>query len=297
MPLRLQKQQIILAIGVLLALVTIILVQFYIDQQRRIDIEKSKAEAQKVIKEFQANLSTVLVAKQFIPAGKALEAEMVEGVPILAQQRESKAVSAAARIDGMIAVMDIGPNEQITMDKVTYASRKKVGLSEATPPGKRAITISVDNISSVGGMIKPGDYVDVVAMAPSMPLVDSDGKKSSQPAILPLFQNVQVLAVGQEVGAPSPLNLKKDEKLPASSSITLALGPEEANIISFVQEQGKIRLMLRSPTDAKTQETHPIGWDAVFQYLVPSEEKPQGQTVEIYRGLNKEIIPLSDSTR
>ena len=296
MPLRLQKQQIILVIGVMLALVTIILVQFYIDQQRRADIERSKAEAQKLIKDFQANLSTVLVAKQFIPAGKALEAEMIEGVSILAQQREPKAVSAAARIDGMVAVMDIGPNEQITMDKVTYTGRKRAGLSESTPPGKRAIAISVDSISSVGGMIKPGDYVDVVAMAPSMPLAGADGKKTSQPVVLPLFQNVLVLAVGQETASPSPLILKKEEKSSIPSSITLALGPEEANIISFVQEQGKIRLVLRAPSDSNTQEAGPISWDTVFRYLVPSE-KPDVQTVEIYRGLNRETMPLTDSTK
>jgi len=66
-----------------------------------------------------------------------------------------------------------------------------------------------------------------------------------------------------------------------------------------VQEQGKIRLVLRSPGDTQTQQVAPASWDTLFRTVMPQafqqQEKPAAapvkpkKTVEIYRGLSKEI--------
>jgi hypothetical protein len=56
-----------------------------------------------------------------------------------------------------------------------------------TPPGKRAVTISVDNISSLAGMVKAGDRVDVIALI-SQNIPGPDGKSSPQLITLPVFQ-------------------------------------------------------------------------------------------------------------
>jgi hypothetical protein len=40
-----------------------------------------------------------------------------------------------------------------------------------------------------------------------------------------------------------------------------------------------------------------MNWDAVFQYLMPQEEgalRGSKSKVEIYRGLNKEVVTLSE---
>jgi Flp pilus assembly protein CpaB len=84
---------------------------------------------------------------------------------------------------------------------------------------------------------------------------------------------------------------KAQEKSPL---VTLALTPEEANILAFLQEQGKIRLSIRGTTDSQIHTVKPVTWENIFQYLPdlrPQEE--QVESVEIYRGLNKERLPLS----
>jgi hypothetical protein len=80
--------------------------------------------------------------------------------------------------------------------------------------------------------------------------------------------------------------------------ITLALSAQEANLIAFVQEQGKIRLILRSPGDTQVQPVAPASWDTLFRTVMPQaftqpqeDTKPQ-KKVEIYRGLQKEIRTL-----
>jgi Flp pilus assembly protein CpaB len=133
-----------------------------------------------------------------------------------------------------------------------------------------------------------------------VPAMGPEGQQASQVAVLSLFQNVLILAVGQDTGGVSAqanrYTADKENANTGAPLVTLALTPQEASFVAFVQEQGKIRLTLRSPADAKMESTIPANWNSLFQYLMPvKEEKPVdvGPKVEIYRGLNKEEVPLS----
>lgn len=302
----LQRQRIILiVIAVALGLVAVLMVRSYLQQQRAL----IKKEEMKKLEKEQANLTSVLVASKDIPPGSAITPDSLEINIIPNQFVQPRAVTSLERIMGMIVVAPILKGEQITLSKLSWSGeRKKTTLSTATPVGKRAITISVTNIAALMGMLKPGDYVDVIAMIP-VPTQTAEGKTVTQPITVPLFQNVLVLAVGQEIGAPSIAEEsrygKKEEvrRIEPSPLITLALTPQEANIIAFVQEQGKIRLILRSPADSRVEPLQPANWETVFQYILPKnmakkdaqEKEPKViEYVEIYRGLSKERIPLKE---
>ncbi|MHB8154822.1 MAG: Flp pilus assembly protein CpaB, partial [Candidatus Omnitrophota bacterium] len=206
---------------------------------------------------------------------------------------------AAISIDRVVDKMAIAPiskGEQVLLNKVTISGEAGGSLAMKVPAGKRAVTVSMDNISSVGGMIRPGDHVDVVGMVP-IPSMNAEGKQVNQLATMPLFQDVLVLAVGQEFANVQVVR-KEEKAVSASPVITFALSPQEANLIVFVQEQGKIRLVLRSPGDTQTQQVAPASWDTLFRAVMPQAfqqaEKPvvplkPKKTVEIYHGLNKEI--------
>jgi len=297
-----QKQKLILIIGITLALIAVAMVWVYIEQQRQAIQEQAK----KALVNIQANQTAVLVAKKDLPPGTAIEPEMLESVVVPNQYLQPQAATSLDRVSGMITVALISKGEQIGLNKLSYSARglgSGGGLAQATPVGKRAVTISVDNISSVAGMVKPGDYVDVIALLP-VPVQTHEGKQSSQAAIFPLFQNVLVLAVGQETEAYAAQagRYKKEEQKESSPLITLALNPQETNLIAFVQEQGKIKLALRSPADSKIEPVQPASWEVLFKYLMP-QETPQQQTeeevelpsgyVEVYKGLHKEKVPIS----
>ena len=292
------KEKRSLIIGIILLVIALIAVNGYVMQQ----VGRAREEEKKRTQALLANQTTVLVAKRDIKMGTPLDAEILSSEIVSSKNQESRAVSSLSRIDGMIAGTDISKGEQITLDKLIYP-REKGGLAASTPVGKRAVTISVDNISSLAGMIKPGDYVDMIATM-AMPAVGADGKQTTQGMVMPLFQNVQVLAVGQETSSTSRVDSRysKPEQRDAAvaSLITVALSPQEANIASFVQEQSKIRLVLRSPADSKSEPIMPVNWNTVLQYLMPQQEqapveapKPR-PTVEVYRGLQREQMPLSE---
>jgi pilus assembly protein CpaB len=293
------RQRIILIIGIVLALAAVFLMTIYIDKQRKAD----QARLEQEWKKMQAAQTAVLVAKQDIPKGALVDEKMFETEIVLNKYVQPQAVTSMDRIVGMMTIAPISKGEQITLTKLTPL-RTTGGLAEVTPMGKRAITISVDNISSLAGMIKAGDYVDVIAMIPQVVQL-ADGKQTTQLLSIPLFQNVLVLAVGQQISTERKQESrykKEEEKKETTPLITLALAPQEANMIAFVQEQGKLRLILRSPADSKIEVIPPATWETITQYLMP-QVKPQPpeeekevlkpkKTVEIYRGLNKEVKSL-----
>ena len=298
-----------LIIGIVLALVAAYLIKVYTDQQRSAVI----ADANRKLAKIQSEQVSILVASRDLPKGAILDQNSVEAVIVLKQYVQPQAATSLDRVSGMLAVVPISKGEQITLNK--FISAKEAGISNqgslamVTPIGKRAVTISVDSISAVGGMVRPSDYVDVVAMI-NVPTTTAQGKQASQPAAVPLFQNVLVLAIGQNISPVAEQEAdsrykKSSKKAESSPLITLALNPKDANLLSFIQDQGKIRLALRSPSDAKIEQVSPASWDSLFQYLAPvetaeakakqtelSKESEPESYVEIYRGMNKDKIPV-----
>ena len=284
------KKYLPLLIGGVCGLIAVFLINNYIQQKTE--------EAKKAVAQSQKNLTTVVVAKQDIPAGAVLKESMLGEVTLSRNMVQSRSAVSIDRVVDKIAIAPISKGEQVLLNKVTISG--EVGsLAMKVPAGKRAVTVSVDNISSVGGMLRPGDHVDIVGMVP-IPSMNADGKQVNQLATMPLFQDVLILAVGQEF--MNAQVAKKEERVSSASPIiTFALSPQEANLIVFVQEQGKIRLVLRSPGDTQTQQVAPASWDTLFRIVMPQafqqQEKPAEplkpkKTVEIYRGLNKEIKVL-----
>src|SRR5699024_6456870 len=64
-------------------------------------------------------------------------------------------------------------------------------LARAVPSGFRAFAIKIDDVSAVGGMMKPGDLVDVV--------VHFRNGMDKQPTAMFLLNSIEVLAVWGEL--------------------------------------------------------------------------------------------------
>ena len=283
------KKYLPLIIAGALGLIATFLINVYLKQKTQ--------EAQQQVIATQKNLTTVVVARQDISSGTVIEENMLKEETVRKDMLQPRAAISIDRVANMITLAPISKGEQVLLNKLTI-SGLETSLSTKVPRGKRAITIPVDNISSVGGMLRPGDHVDVMGMVP-VPAMTPEGKQVTQLSTMPLFQDVLVLAVGQEFTAiPGATGEKKGEKT-LSPVITLALALQEANLIAFVQEQGKIRLVLRSPEDTQVQPPVPASWDTLFRTIMPQafQEQPKEvpkpkKTVEIYRGLNKEVKSL-----
>jgi pilus assembly protein CpaB len=105
-------------------------------------------------------------------------------------------------------------------------------LASVLAPDSRAISIKVDAESSVSGLIRPGDYVDVA----STQVIDkadlAHGTLSET-----LLHNVRILAINQD----GPANKER--------TVTLELAPEQVKKITVADQLGKLSLAVRSAVD------------------------------------------------
>lgn len=262
--------------------------------------KKSLELAERRFAQLQANSIDAVIAKTNIPENKLISEDMVYVQSMPKDKVPPEAATSLLRVVDRVATQPIKKDSMIMNTMLSWPTTQETTLAMKTPIGKRAIAIPADNIASLVGMIKPGDYVDVITLI-ALPVV-IDGKQSAQPATVPLFQNVPVLAVGSQISGEAAARKRREEGgAPAKEAaplITLALTPEEANLLAFVQEQGKIRLVLRSPGDAKTIQTvQPASWETLLRHLYPDMDfsKPEVKEepkVEVIRGFKKEMMPL-----
>lgn len=111
-------------------------------------------------------------------------------------------------------------------------------FSDSINQGRRAITVQVDEVNSVSGLIRPGNRIDVYASIDSA-LVDEEGGD----AVFPVLENVLVLATGQQ--SNGQLSAEGSEY----TTLTLDVSPREAALLSTAQETGRIIALLRNPLD------------------------------------------------
>jgi pilus assembly protein CpaB len=75
-------------------------------------------------------------------------------------------------------------------------------LSVLLPAGKRAFAINVDPVASVGGLVRAGDYVDLMLSANAV----EEGQALSSAPVCIVMQDIKVLAVGDTVTRASSDN-------------------------------------------------------------------------------------------
>jgi pilus assembly protein CpaB len=130
-----------------------------------------------------------------------------------------------------------------------------VGLNALLPRGQRAIAVRLQGGRAVSGFLRPWDYVDVlVTFTPE----DGVGAETHY-----LQQSVLVVGVGANA-AKSPDGEAKDPKrmtrferrreAEAKNTVTLAVSPQQAEMIAHAQELGKITLTLRNNADLDPQD-------------------------------------------
>jgi pilus assembly protein CpaB len=211
-----------------------------------------------------AQLVTVLVAQQDLPAGMTSEQLLSKGYltqrQVPRQYVAATAVSSRAMLDGKVVAQPISKDQQVTASMFKYAA--DVGLASSTPKDYVAVAIPYDAARGVGNLLRPGDSVAVFATF-------EPGSKGVETAVTKLIlPKAKVLAVDQTLD-PSPASTQANtvandgntgslasngsqRKRAPNPTLTLALTPADAEKVVFAQEEGKVWLGLYSPTDLNT---------------------------------------------
>ncbi|MCA1988467.1 MAG: Flp pilus assembly protein CpaB [Desulfarculus sp.] len=211
----------------------------------------------------------VLVAKQDLPRLTRLDEAVVEVRQVPRQYLQPGALTAVKEAHNQVTNTPMLKGEQVLGTKLV-AYGVETGLAIKVPKGLRGVTLSVNDVSGLAGLIQPGNFVDVMGT-----FEFGDLKQSNQKTFT-IFQNVLVLAVGQTLGLESEaaraLTQAEREKreglsgLPsgigglgrteAVRTVTLALDPGQAQGLVVAQASGQLSLVLRSLFEGR--ETAPL---------------------------------------
>ncbi|WP_339060540.1 Flp pilus assembly protein CpaB [Tepidibacillus marianensis] len=186
----------------------------------------------------------VIVAKVTIQPKTAITKEMVEMKSVKMSVLSESTFTNLNDVVGKTTKETIYTGEPIVHQRLADQEYKKTHLSFSVPKGYRAITLKYDAVMGVGGFVQTGDYVDVIGTYDPKIMQGVPPEKDISKIFL---QNVLVLAVGSQVDASQG---SKDQK--QLDTITLAVKPHEAEKVTFTEERGSIRLILR-PINEKDQ--------------------------------------------
>jgi pilus assembly protein CpaB len=190
----------------------------------------------------QAGIGTIVVAASPLTFGAQLTADNTAEIPWSTATLPDGTFATKEELlkDGRrMALALIARNEPILRSKVT-APNQPATLSSMLDPGKRAVTIRVDDVRGVAGFIQPGDHVDVVLIRTE---AESRSNDSYSDVIL---QSAKVLAIDQITG-------ERTEQPTIAKAVTLEVSPGDAQKILLAGNIGRLSLILRQPAEANAE--------------------------------------------
>lgn len=227
----------IIIIALVLSLITAALIYFY--------ITADKTEAPPEIK-----YATAYVAAGNIPARSEINMEHIKQVKIAEELLNTSALSDPKDIVGKRTKESIIAGEQFMPQRLV--DEDNMTLSYYIPEGKRAVSMNISEQSSVAYLLRPGDYVDVIASFAKENEEDGEVTKTYPNISKVILQNVQVLALGQDI------NISADKLSEAPLTVTLAVGKNDVEKFVFASEFASLKLALRHVEDKSQSETDGI---------------------------------------
>jgi pilus assembly protein CpaB len=181
----------------------------------------------------------IVIAKREIQAG-----EEVKGAAIAVKTLQEEAITSRHvswderhRIIGKKVNDDIRAGDPIEWPYLQSQEQAEEGLQGGLRIGERAVTISVNRISGVGGMIRPGDWIDLYATFRKR---DDNADMGFRKETYPLLRSVQVMATDQDIRPQDipPAMRRAGGGKEGYTSLTLRVSPKEAASIIHATSDG-----------------------------------------------------------
>ncbi|MDP2675269.1 MAG: Flp pilus assembly protein CpaB [Dehalococcoidia bacterium] len=200
-------------------------------------------------------VTPVVVASQGIPAGTRVTADMVTLKSISSDAILPDVFRKTKDVVGQVTRVPLVSGEQVIPSKVTptgaaIADVENPPLAYVIPEGMRAVSVEVSSVIGASGLIRPGDYVDVIltVQVQGGAAGQSAGQSTSTRDQLArtVLQNALVLSIDQSVARPGAGG--SDTSSPPAqdgtsnadaSTVTLAVSPVHGEVLTVAETCGK----------------------------------------------------------
>jgi pilus assembly protein CpaB len=210
-------------------------------------LKKREAEVQKAI----ATTVEIVVAAHDMPLGTKIDPAAVKMVRWSRDSVPPGSFTSPGAVISQFVKSTMVENEPVVSSKLFMGDKTAGVLPLLIPAGMRAMSVPVDEVSDIAGFVLPHAKVDVLVAL-------SSGGSAAKPISKVVLQDVEVLAVAQEVEG------KKDEP-EVVKVVTLLVSPQDAERLTLASHEGSLRLAMRNYSDEKIVNTTGADVDALLR--------------------------------
>jgi len=251
---------------------------------RYLEHQETQMRAQ-VMRERNAGTTEVIVAKvDLLPGAEVSEQTMaVRAIPTEYLHAEALTPDKFDAVKGKRLDRKLEKGRALL---VSYVADGLNGFSDTIAAGHRALTLNVDEVSSINGLVRPGDKLDLIVTT----------RNAGALAVSPLLYDVKVLATGQLTASSTAAEQRPGANLGLSySTITLEVTPREAQTVILARETGQVTAMLRRRNSKDIDTLPPLGADTEPRAtsIVPAHEakRSAGREVDYILGGRGDGMP------
>lgn len=179
---------------------------------------------------------------------------------------------------GKVLKQDVSEGQLIPLSIIS--DRSPSHLVSKLDSGMRAVTIPVDQINSMSGLLNPADRIDLLVS------FEHQGQRITSP----LLANIEVIATGQETNAQSS---SSSDAQPSYETVTLATTADQAVKLVAARQTGTITAVL-----SQTNDRLPLGQSDKAQsgHLAKllGLESPPSETIPVIYGDRSDLLVTTD---
>ena len=182
---------------------------------------------------------TIVVAAESLAYGTAMTPDNIVEIPWFSNTLPEGAFAVKDDLlsgGRRVVLSPMKRGEAVLRSRITGPGQR-ASLASLLDEGKRAVTVSVDDVRGVAGFVLPGDFVDIVIIAD-----DGSPKRQSYSDIL--LEHVKVLAIDQVAS-------EGEGQPTVAKAVTVEVTKEQAQKILLATNIGKLSLILARPVESK----------------------------------------------
>jgi pilus assembly protein CpaB len=183
-------------------------------------------------------VGTIVVAAESLAYGTTMTPDNVVEIPWFSNALPEGAFAVKDDLlsgGRRVVLSPLKRGEPVLRSKITGPGQR-ASLASLLDEGKRAVTVSVDDVRGVAGFVLPGDFVDIV-------LIADDGSTKRQSYSDILLEHVKVLAIDQVAS-------EGEGQPTVAKAVTVEVTKEQAQKILLATNIGKLSLILARPLES-----------------------------------------------
>ena len=188
-------------------------------------------------------MAPVVVANEDLPDGATVSRSNISTKPWPAQTIPPGAYSSVDSVVGRVTRVPVFKGEPMVPGRLAPAGTGG-GLEVKIAPGKRAMSVKINDVNGISGLLQPNSRVDVLVT------IRDDNELRARSVAKLFMSNMRVLSVG-----PRVQRMDEDNRGAAATTATLEVTPDEAERLAVAQNQGSIQLVLRGYGDPDSIRT------------------------------------------